>query len=315
MHAKTLFYKNEGDKVQWDRIRATTVNSWEIPIIAGLDDFTSPLKLWMQKTGKTNDRKDSIAAKFGRLSLPILLEIFTDETNETISEPKAVFCHPEQAFAVSTPDAFILNAPNSPDPKAVLHVRGVSDMQMKHWGEEVPLKQQLRLHWDMHVLGLPAGQLGVVVQQRELKRFEIERDDDAVSQSLELAEFFLDRVQRDIPPGAGPGDSKNIEAMLGERSADTHDFGEDERIAGIIDKITELGDRRRKLEKEAGALEDEEKSLKNQLALEMGAHGRARVGYPGELIECFFTAKVITVKERIQKGYSYTLMNFKRGNR
>lgn len=305
MHALKLIESLGENWIADQQARANSISSYEISCISGLDKYTSALKLWAVKTGKTQPEPQSLAMWLALKMRPVLLKLFERQNGTELVEHNTMYHHPEFHFAACRPDAFIAN---NDDLNSIVKVTQASENTKKQWEDGIPEKFLLRAQWEMGVMGLETLDLGVLFGY-EFQTHQCEFSPAIWDQSLQLAAKFLDCVERDVPPDAGPGDSKLIAKLTGNRIDKCTNLMENEKASELVDKIFEYKNKRGLLEDEVKELKEEQKRCENQLVQLLGQNswGIARRAHTQAKI----TVKEIEVKPYPNPGYSFTRVTIK----
>lgn len=312
MYAKKLIENLGENWIEETAARAKVLTSYEIACAAGLDKYTSALKLWSIKTGKVKPEVQSIPMWLAVRLRPVITGLYERQSGNKIFDPNVMFQHPDLQFAACRPDAFVVNDDDLNAPQTLVKVAKVHERQFKAVSEELPLKHLVRIIWELGVLGLKTCDFAVLSSADEFEIHTVEFSENAWDQTLQIAAKFLDCVQRDIPPNAGSGDRKLIDKIVGERTETPIDLTADQEIANYIDIINENGDKRRALDKQSKALKEIEQQHENLIMQKMGKSSLAyatKKGIAGGAVT--LAIKTTSVLPKQVAGYSFTQLRIK----
>lgn len=311
MYAKKLIENLGENWLDEQAARSNVLTSFEMSCVAGLDKYTSALKLWSMKTGKIQPEAQSVPMWLAVRLRPVMVNLYKRQSGRRLKEVNSLFMHPEFSFAACNPDGIIMNDDNTEG--SLLKVTKVHERQFKSFADEIPLKHLVRMTWEMGIMGLESCELGVLSSGDEFQILPVEFTSDAWDQCLQLAAKFLDCVQKDIPPNAGPGDRKLIEKIVGERTETPIDLTGDKEVSQFIDKVAEYGDKRRALNREVKDLEAQEKEFENRIMMKMGKSSVAmaqKFGASGNK-PVALTVKKTVVAPCQRAGYEFTQLRIK----
>lgn len=225
----------ETDYDGWLENRRKTIGSSTIPVVLGLSKYKTPLELWAELTGKvTSYRVDSRAARYGRKVEKTILELFSEDHPElTMVVNDKTYRSRSVPFACATPDSHLLHKENGRGIAEAKH----SAINFDDWRDgDAPSIVQAQVIWQMGVLNCPYAYVPAVIGGRANTVVEpcIVWDSTALdiwNVSVEAAYQFLQKVERDIPPGVAPGDNdrKVVERLIAgyENPASVAQLGEE----------------------------------------------------------------------------------------
>lgn len=100
------------DNNQWLEQRKKAVGASEIGIILGYSNFSTPTKLWKEKTGKIkSDFKDNEQIKYGREAEKLIIDIFKLDHPELkihYNKENTIYFNTDYPSIQATPDGIIL---------------------------------------------------------------------------------------------------------------------------------------------------------------------------------------------------------------
>src|SRR5690606_12685414 len=101
----------ELSREQWLAERKRGIGGSDAPVIAGVDPFKSPIRLWMEKTGQIVPEPAGEAAEWGLLLEPVIAAEFERRTGKKVRRRNAILQHPEHAWMLANVDREIVGEP------------------------------------------------------------------------------------------------------------------------------------------------------------------------------------------------------------
>ncbi|MBR3747469.1 MAG: YqaJ viral recombinase family protein, partial [Selenomonadaceae bacterium] len=92
---------------QWLVARRKGVGGSDSAAVCGLSRYSSPLEVWLQKTGRKPATPDNEAMYFGHLLEPIVREEFARRTGLNAKECPYLMAHAEYPFMLANVDGIV----------------------------------------------------------------------------------------------------------------------------------------------------------------------------------------------------------------
>lgn len=307
MKVEVLLENVSENRSRWLELKKNKVSSSNIAVIAGLSKWKSPLELWSEWTGKTEDTfAGNVHTELGTLLEPFAAKLYAKRTGRSIAPANALYANDDFPWAVVSPDFLMFR--ESSTMEGVLEVKTGTSRQLKRWSDgNCPEEYVAQLQFQLGIMGLSWGTLtaflGLDVDQ-ELD-FDFEFDSELFSMLVEEATSFIEKVKSDIPPNAGPGDAQLIQ-RIAKRRENTKVFtrSEAELADGLIAGLKLISAERAPLKDQIEELEEEKKQIENSLKLMLGDSSDGLLP-DGSII----SVKTVHVKERLAKAYSFERLN------
>lgn len=277
MSSKRLIENVGQNRDRWLEYRQSTIGSSEIPVVAKLNPYKSPLELWAEKTGKVEPFVGNDATWLGQKLEPVIAELFTKRTGKQLIEPDTLYGHSEYPFATATPDRFYLDDGIE---AGIVECKNTSQFAAADWSEySAPDAAVLQVQWQMGVIGWPehsyiAGLVGGNAKQFYCPEFEYSAA--IFGQLIEMAERFMTFVKKDLPPEAGPGDRALINDIIQERKDSEAQLSHD--WVATCDQWARIKNTEKGLARELKETKDSRVALENDLMMGMGQNSRASCG-------------------------------------
>jgi putative phage-type endonuclease len=224
----------------WLEIRKCSIGGSDAGAIMGMNNFASPLTVYLQKKGMAPVSEMSRAAKRGKILEPVIRQIAIEEFPQLVIEPVPfMFNSPVYPFMSANIDGVI----HASD---VLNIRGqdilgLGGHEVKSaktdygWGEdEIPDSHYCQVQHYMAVLGLPWFMVSVyILDGEEVRHYIVRRNAEFCDKLIAAEENFWENY---LVPGVMP-------AAIGIEN-------EDEMITGMFkgsQGTIRLGDAEREL--------------------------------------------------------------------
>lgn len=272
----------------------------EIATAAGLNKFSTPLQLWMRKTGRDTSVIDNKHTRLGKKMEQVVAETFIEEHPEILTYEKVVstFQHDTIDWATCTPD---YNMVRNDGCGMLLEIKTSGIWADKEWADgQVPDYAQIQLMWQMGICGVEKGYLAALIGGKNFYSKEIAFNKDVFAQLVELGDRFLDYVRSDKPPSATYADDLSYIRPT--------DASVDLTATDCIQMAMQF----ELLQKEVSELnahiklkEQTKDTIKNKFIQLMGTAGKASCG------DYEIVRKEIAIKESIRKAYSQLRFSIK----
>ena len=172
----------------------------------GVDPYCSPIRLWLELTGRT-ERQETEAMRWGKALEPAIVGELREQGREITYPAPKDYRDAERPWLVGHPDGFIL-----PDREPPFDARDVQVLEVKAsaWGyDEPPAQYVAQVQTYLHLTGLYAGTLATLAGL-QLHVAEIERHEHTIATMLGLADAFMEYVWKDEqPPPLGHPDDRH----------------------------------------------------------------------------------------------------------
>ncbi len=193
--------------------RASFLGGSDIGAILGVSKYRSAMDIWLEKTGKQVDRKDSFTLRFGSFAESFIADEYALLTGEKLADHPHGLTHPNYPFCVGQIDRFILENQEVPlfaddgvlNAKKLLECKTANFISQADWGESgsdaIPLPYLCQCLWYLGITNLPEIDVAVLLGGSDLRIYSITRDLELETLLFEKAAFFwTEHVQKDMPP-------------------------------------------------------------------------------------------------------------------
>lgn len=275
---------DEPSREEWLAARKRGVGGSEIAALVGCHPYLTPLKLWLQKTGRAPAEEESPRMRLGKAAETIILDEYQREAGVVAVLNSSLYSD-ESHFVLGTPDAFRVD----PDREGV-ELKWHGARMRPNFGEAgsdgVPDHHFCQATLYAGLTGQPRWHFGVLFGNEGVLPFTIRFDLDLYAALTAAAEkFWKDHVLRDVPPDLDGSDDarRYVESRFPKDRAPlrTANERETEWLLSLL-----------KIRAEVRALEEEESRLRTYLETSIGE--AAGVEIPGEARVTWKATKDVT---------------------
>lgn len=259
---------------EWLDARRTGIGSSDASAVAGLNEWASPLSVWLDKLdGNPLSDRDNEAMEFGRELEPVVANAFARRTDKKLRRIGLVRSV-KWPWMLASCDRAVVGEPALVECKTTAWYRG------KEWDDdEIPDHAVIQAHHQLAVTGLDRVYVPVLIGGQHLEHRVIERDDTAIANLVEVTgRFWRDHVLARVePPASTASDRALIEARF------TPDPDKTELVDG---EFVDVMRQRAQLRKSITAAEKDHKALTARAAQLLGEATAATLG-DGEVIATY----------------------------
>lgn len=208
-------------------LRTTFVGSSEIAAIIGRSNYTTALRLWMEKTGRAEAFTGNHRTRLGQLLEPILMQLWAElwpvpNDDATYIAPKATWRHPDHPHAATSPDGLrIITGPDGRTTRITIgELKTANDRMAHYWdADNAPIEYVSQVVWHIGVLTAALAGTGITVDGELIAqvgwndppvRYHIEHQPEAFAYLMDKATEFWRHVEDDTEP---PIDATHRETM------------------------------------------------------------------------------------------------------
>lgn len=234
---------------EWLSIRSKYIGGSDAGAVIGLNPYKSAYALWAEKTGRIDGFEGNMATKVGTYLEEFVAKLFEEETGKRVRRKNRTMVNDLYPFACANVDRLVVGE------KALLEIKTTTSIPiMKQLrGTEFPEAYYSQVTHYLAVTGLPKAYLAVLINCRELKIYELERDQGEIDALMKAEAEFWECVKNDTPPEVDGSDATTdtLVAMYPNssgREVDLFGFGveleEYMRLGEEIKTLTTMRDER-----------------------------------------------------------------------
>lgn len=213
---KEIAYSN---KEEWLALRKQLgIGGSDAGSVIGLNPYKSAYTLWAEKTGKIPEFEGNLITEVGSYLEAFVAELFTKETGKQVRRKNRILVNTDYPFAFADVDRLVVGE------KALLEIKTTNSLPAikKIRNKEYPEQWYAQMTHYLAVSGLEKAYLAVLIECREFKIFELDRDEAEISALMGVEEKFWSNVQTNTPPPADglESTSKTITALYPDSNTD-----------------------------------------------------------------------------------------------
>lgn len=228
---------------QWVEARKNGIGGSDVASIMGLNKYSSPLNVWLVKTGREEspDLSDNQAVEWGNRLEDVVADKFADEHPELqVRRRNATMVSIKRPWAFANIDRWVTDGKGN---VGILEVKTVGMRRAADWDNGVPLYYLTQVMHYMSVTGYQYAWVAVLIGGQEFREYYIERDEadiQAINDAVDT--FWRDFVETDTAP-ALIGNDPEANALLSQHSDPSTEFIAmfDEDVS-MLDELQEIKD-------------------------------------------------------------------------
>lgn len=193
---------------EWLELRKGFIGGSDAGAVMGMNPYSSPFAVWAEKTGKVPGFEGNLTTKVGAYLEDLVAQLFTEETGKKVRRKNRMLVNDEFPWACADVDRMVVGE------KALLEIKTTNSFpaMKKIRGGEYPEMWYCQMVHYLAVTGLEKAYLAVLVNCRDLRIFELERDEGEIAALMDAERAFWEKVTQDIPPEAD-GSEATTEAL------------------------------------------------------------------------------------------------------
>lgn len=187
----------------WLKMRMAGIGGSDAGAIMGYSPWSSPFKLWLEKTGQVEpediSKKPSVQAGI-RLE-PVVADWFADETGLHV-ERRGMMRSKKYPWLLANIDRLIPGKKNGKSEDIGLEIKTTNAFSTHEWdGDELPASYLLQCQHYMMATGLKGWWIAVLIGGQDFRKKYIPRNDEQIKKLFEAEkEFWEVNVQKGVMP-------------------------------------------------------------------------------------------------------------------
>lgn len=201
----------EPGSAEWLAQRADAIGGSEAAACCGLDPYSSPLALYLVKSGVVADEDNEAMAWGRRMEEPIAAE-WAERSGLYVLRPTCAFAHIRHPWMHANVDRFVFEHPAASivgEPLGILEVKFSHDAE--RWsGDTPPDHHVIQVQHCLAVTGMEHGWLvGAISTGHRLRLVvhEIDRDELLIERMIACESEMVRRIDEGDPPAASADDA------------------------------------------------------------------------------------------------------------
>jgi putative phage-type endonuclease len=182
---------------EWLAIRGKYIGGSDASAVVGMNPYASRYSLWAEKTGKVPGFEGNLTTKVGAYLEQFVADMFAEETGKKVRKKNSTMVNDLYPFACANVDRMIVGE------KALLEIKTTNSlplMKKLRNSDEFPEQYYCQVVHYLAVTGLEKAYLAVLINCRELKIYELERDQAEIDALMGAEREFWKLVETNTPP-------------------------------------------------------------------------------------------------------------------
>lgn len=255
------------DHEEWLSIRKKYIGGSDAGAVIGMNPYKSRYTLWAEKTGKIPGFDGNLTTKVGAYLEQLVADLFEEETGKKVRKKNATLVNSLYPFACANLDRVVVGE------KAFLEIKTTNSiplMKSLRNSEGFPEEYYAQVVHYLAITGYEKAYLAVLINCRELKIYELDRDQAEIDALMNAEKEFWTLVEGDTPPAADGEDSttETLTTLYPNSNGETvnlfgfdNDLSQYLELGAKIKSLTalkdEIGNKVKEYMKEAGKAESD----------------------------------------------------------
>lgn len=249
---------------EWLRYRKRGIGGSDAGAVCGLNPYSSPMKVYYDKTSSETDSIDNEAMRQGRDMEEYVAKRFMEETGLKVRRANAIYFDEERPYMLADADRLVVGTP------AGLECKTVSPYSADQWKDgQVPIHYQIQCYHYMSVFGMKEWYIAALIYGREFLVRKLVWDDVVIRNICQIEkDFWEDHVEKNVLPGP---DGSEVSDELIKAAFGMAEKGKAVVLSGFSEKLR----RREELAALMGKMDTEKKQIEQELKMYLGDAERA----------------------------------------
>jgi putative phage-type endonuclease len=182
-------------RAEWLKERKKGVGGSDAAAIVGLNQYSTPYSVWVDKTGRLPEKEDNEAMRIGRDLEAYVAKRWEEKTGKKVRRNNFMMRNPLYPFAIADIDRDVVGENSG------LECKTTSVMNLKKFKNgSYPENYYVQCVHYMAVTGAKRWYLAVLVPGQGFFDFVIERDEEEIKALMAAEKEFWGYVESDTPP-------------------------------------------------------------------------------------------------------------------
>lgn len=223
----------------WLEIRRKYIGGSDAGAVIGMNPYKSKYALWAEKTGKIKAFEGNITTEVGAYLEELVAEMFCRETGKKVRRANRTLINDKYPFACANVDRLVVGE------EALLEIKTTNSppAMKKIRSGEYPDAWYCQMTHYLAVTELEKAYLAVLVNCRDIKIYELQRDEREIEALMTAEKEFWELVKNDEAPevGGDNSDTATIESLYPESDGNTVSlFGLDRYMREYLDLVSRI---------------------------------------------------------------------------
>lgn len=257
---KEIAYQN---KEEWLKLRRELgIGGSDAGAVIGFNPYKSAYTLWAEKTNRVPEFEGNLTTEVGSFLEEFVAQMFTKETGKKVRRKNRILVNEDYPFAFADVDRMVVGE------DSILEIKTTNSFPIMKQARkgEFPEQYYAQVVHYLAVTGAKKAYLAVLIECRDFKIFELERDEDEISALMNAEKEFWNLVQTDTPPTADclKSTSDTLVAIYPTSNADSVNlFGYENELSQYM-----------AVQAQIKALEEQKDAIANRIKAYLGEAGR-----------------------------------------
>jgi len=246
---------------EWLEYRRLGIGGSDASVVCGINQYKSPVELWMEKIGMLQNQEAGEAAYWGTQLEPLVRSEFTKRTGIEVALANQILQSESHPFMLANLDGTVEN-PNHGT--CIFEAKTTGAFRGGIWDNgNIPDEYMLQVQHYMAVTGYAGAYIAVLIGGNNFKWLFVERDEELISFLIQLESDFWGCVQSNTPPSLDGSDAST--KFLSERFPDSIPLSRIELPPTALSLIKKYDVAASKVEEYATQKQEAENRLKEML--------------------------------------------------
>lgn len=256
-----------GSHEEWLKIRKGYIGGSDAGAIIGLNPYNSAFSVWAEKTGQTPEFEGNISTRVGTYLEDLVAKLFMEETEKQVQRMNFTLVNPDYPWACANIDREVIGE------DAVLEIKTTTSFGAikKFRSGEYPEQWYGQMVHYLAVTGAKKAYLAALENNRELRVFELDRDEEEIKALMDAEREFWNTyvLPKKTPPVDGhSATSEAIKKIFTEEAGDSMD------LSSFLDVLRQ----RKAVCEQIENLKKEKDGLENRVKVVMGSMSKGTCG-------------------------------------
>ena len=244
------------NRAEWLEARRQCITGTDISAIIGLNKWSSPMNVFLDKLGLSKEKHENPAMQWGKILEPVIAARYEEETGSKLTKGEFII----KGIYGGTPDYL--------SSSRLIEIKTAGQFTAHSWGEpgtdQVPESYLCQVQWYMMLTDMQKADLAVLIGGNDYRVYHIIRNDDLITLMTDAAETFWNKhIVTEVPPAldSSNGTKEYLESLYPKsRGTTIHATEQVADIAFVYHKLC----------KELKEVEEKKIGMENQLKYEIG---------------------------------------------
>ena len=243
---------------KWLELRKQGIGGSDAGAVCGVNPYSSPMKVFLDKTGGETEEIDNEAVRQGNDLEDYVAQRFMEATGKKVRRSNVMYCNEEYPFMIADVDRLVIGE------DAGLECKTASAYNADKWKDgEIPLHYIMQCYHYMAVTGKRTWYIAAVILGRGFTYRKLVWDDNLITQLVSMEKnFWENHVAAGVLPS--PDGSDICSEVLNEYFHSARK-GSTIRLDGFDEKLK----RRAEIMEQIGRLQQEQNSIEQEVKLYM----------------------------------------------